>query len=611
MHRVTSSNNTSDSGRPPQKEKRLSYVLNDGDDKKEIRILCLQHCAGVNCVVVSKPSTSDGLDYVFTGSRDGTLKRWAVTDDEASCSATFESHIDWVLFYVNDAVLAGDVLVSCSSDTTIKVLLHLHGIPCLMVFALGLSISIPTTLCVSQQVDKDNIVASAALGGEVFIWDLNAAHSPIASPIDTAEEMMPSLCGCKASDDILIHNTQPHGHNPITVEGHKKSSIYSLAMSDNGNVLVSGGTEKVIRVWDARTGSKNMKLKGHSDNIRALLLDSTGSLWDLGQQRCVHSYVVHKDSVFALASTPEFTHVYSGGRDQSLYLTDLSTRESILLYKKEDPILRMALCDDSIWVATTDSSVDRLPAEGNNLQRMLKNGASFIARSLSFTRSRTSEGPAPVTLYKSPSLTIPGKPRILQYEILNSRRHILTKDTSGSVKLWEITNGLVIEDYGKVSFEKKKKELFEKFQASIPAWFTVDNRLGCLSIHLDSPQCFSAEMNATELNSEAAQDDAKINLAEETLSGLLAHWKAKRMKRMESQASSNTDIEQENNTLMVHPSFEFSSNSPPSIVTQGSQGGSWRRRNTNLDGTEDEKDLPWWCIDCILNGNQSQREVTK
>ncbi|XP_042471826.1 WD repeat-containing protein 48-like [Zingiber officinale] len=605
MHRVTSSNNTSDSGRPPQKEKRLSYVLNDGDDKK--------HCAGVNCVVVSKPSTSDGLDYVFTGSRDGTLKRWAVTDDEASCSATFESHIDWV----NDAVLAGDVLVSCSSDTTIKTWNSLSNGVCTGT----LHQHSDYVMCLATSRQRSNIVASAALGGEVFIWDLNAAHSPIASPIDTAEEMMPSLCGCKASDDILIHNTQPHGHNPITVEGHKKSSIYSLAMSDNGNVLVSGGTEKVIRVWDARTGSKNMKLKGHSDNIRALLLDSTGRfclsgssdklicLWDLGQQRCVHSYVVHKDSVFALASTPEFTHVYSGGRDQSLYLTDLSTRESILLYKKEDPILRMALCDDSIWVATTDSSVDRLPAEGNNLQRMLKNGASFIARSLSFTRSRTSEGPAPVTLYKSPSLTIPGKPRILQYEILNSRRHILTKDTSGSVKLWEITNGLVIEDYGKVSFEKKKKELFEK--ASIPAWFTVDNRLGCLSIHLDSPQCFSAEMNATELNSEAAQDDAKINLAEETLSGLLAHWKAKRMKRMESQASSNTDIEQENNTLMVHPSFEFSSNSPPSIVTQGSQGGSWRRRNTNLDGTEDEKDLPWWCIDCILNGNQSQREVTK
>jgi hypothetical protein len=41
-------------------------------------------------------------------------------------------------------------------------------------------------------------------------------------------------------------------------------------------------------------------------------------LWDLGMQRCVHSYAVHTDSVWALASTPTFSHVYSGGRDLSV-----------------------------------------------------------------------------------------------------------------------------------------------------------------------------------------------------------------------------------------------------------------------------------------------------
>ncbi|RWW21227.1 hypothetical protein GW17_00014627 [Ensete ventricosum] len=72
-------------------------------------------------------------------------------------------------------------------------------------------------------------------------------------------------------------------------------------------------------------------------------------LWDLGQQRCVHSYAVHTDSVWALASNSTFTHVYSGGRDLS------------------------------------------------------------------------------VPVYKEPSFTIPGIPGIVQYEILNNRRHVLTK----------------------------------------------------------------------------------------------------------------------------------------------------------------------------------------
>ncbi|KAG5049395.1 hypothetical protein JHK85_010498 [Glycine max] len=49
--------------------------------------------------------------------------------------------------------------------------------------------------------------------------------------------------------------------------------------------LVCGGFQRrdkrtnlllVVRVWDARSGSKTIKLRGHTDNIRALLLDSSG-----------------------------------------------------------------------------------------------------------------------------------------------------------------------------------------------------------------------------------------------------------------------------------------------------------------------------------------------
>lgn len=61
-------------------------------------ISLLQHCAGINCLKVLKATVSDGCDYLFTGSRDGTLKRWALSEDSATCSATFESHVDWVLF---------------------------------------------------------------------------------------------------------------------------------------------------------------------------------------------------------------------------------------------------------------------------------------------------------------------------------------------------------------------------------------------------------------------------------------------------------------------------------------------------------------------------------
>ncbi|XP_075510607.1 uncharacterized protein LOC142546657 isoform X1 [Primulina tabacum] len=637
MHGVGSAGNASSSVRT-RKEKRLSYVLNDADDTK--------HCASINCLAVSKSAIADGCDDLFTGSRDGTLKRWALAGDGATCSATFESHVDWV----NDAVLTGgDTLVSCSSDATVKVWNRSSDGKCVRT----LRQHSDYVTCLSAVEQNNNVVASGGLGGEVFIWDLEAALAPITKSNDAPEDECSTGVGgfssslsstsirpISSSNNICQHATQWHGYVPVGAKGHKES-VYALAANDRGTLLVSGGTEKVVRVWDPRTGSKTMKLRGHTDNIRALLLDSTGRyclsgssdsmirLWDLGQQRCVHSYAVHADSVWALASTPTFSHVYSGGRDLSLYFTDLSTRESVLLCTKERPILQLALHEDGIWVATTDSTIHRWPAEVHNPLKIFQRGGSFLAGNLSFSRARISvEGCTPVPIYKKPSFSIRGAAAIVQHEILNNRRHVLTKDTSGTVKLWEITKGVVIRNYGEISFEKKKEELFE--MVSIPAWFTVDTRLGSLSVHLETPQCFSAEMYAVDLSIKGKPEDDKVNLARETLKGLLAHWLTKRWQRFGSQVLANGEIppgkeisartstlsrvegdgNSENDSTVYSP-FEFSTACPPSLVTESSVGGPWRKKITDLNGTEDEKDFPWWVIDCVLNNRLPPRENTK
>lgn len=75
---------------------------------------------------------------------------------------------------------------------------------------------------------------------------------------------------------------------------------------------------------------------------------------------------------------------------------------------------------------------------------------------------------------------------------------------------------------------------------------------------------------------------------------------------------SGTEVDEppDNHTL-VYPPFEFSTVSPPSIITEGSRGISWRKKITDLDGTEDERKFPMWCLDCILNNRLPPRENTK
>lgn len=104
---------------------------------------------------------------------------------------------------------------------------------------------------------QGNIVASGGLGGEVFIWDVEAALSPVTKSSDTTEDdcsngingagnsqPTTSLRTVGSSNSISLHATQSQGYVPITAKGHKES-VYALAMNDTGSLLVSGGTEKV------------------------------------------------------------------------------------------------------------------------------------------------------------------------------------------------------------------------------------------------------------------------------------------------------------------------------------------------------------------------------
>ncbi|CAI7858209.1 unnamed protein product, partial [Closterium sp. NIES-53] len=86
------------------------------------------------------------------------------------------------------------------------------------------------------------------------------------------------------------------------------------------NHLMGGSIKQLISFIAAVIFSPSLppSLPPFSPHCRFCLSGSSDSiirLWDLGQQRCVHSYAVHTDSVWAVAANEEFTRVYSGGRD--------------------------------------------------------------------------------------------------------------------------------------------------------------------------------------------------------------------------------------------------------------------------------------------------------
>lgn len=81
-------------------------------------------------------------------------------------------------------------------------------------------------------------------------------------------------------------------------------------MNPSGSIIVSGSTENALRIWDPRTCARLMKLKGHTENVKALVVSTDGSqvisgssdgtikLWSIGQQRCIQTLHVHSEGRF-------------------------------------------------------------------------------------------------------------------------------------------------------------------------------------------------------------------------------------------------------------------------------------------------------------------------
>ena len=96
-----------------------------------------------------------------------------------------------------------------------------------------------------------------------------------------------------------------------TITGHS-GSIYALCLSQDGQILVSGGRDKMLKVWNLGTASKINSISPPSRMIGDGLL---------------HTLMGHSESINCVAISPDGTMLVSGSEDNTIKLWDLHAGE--------------------------------------------------------------------------------------------------------------------------------------------------------------------------------------------------------------------------------------------------------------------------------------------
>lgn len=247
---------------------------------------------------------------ILSASRDQTVIIWNLTRDEenygyARRALTGHSH------FVEDVVISSDgqFALSCSWDRTLRLW----------------DLNAGTTT--RRFVDHKNDVLSVAFSAD--------NRQIVSGSRDRSIKLWNTLGQCK-------YTITEQGH-----DGWVSCVRFSPSTSNTTPLIVSGGWDKMVKVWDLTTCKLKTDLPGHTGNINTVTVSPDGSL-------CA-----------------------SGGKDGTAMLWDLNEGKYLYMLDAGDEINSLVFSPNHYWLcaATTKcikiwdleskSIVDELAPEGN------------------------------------------------------------------------------------------------------------------------------------------------------------------------------------------------------------------------------------------------------
>lgn len=184
-----------------------------------------------------------------------------------------------------------------------------------------------SVLTVAWSTSDEHLLASGSVDNKVILWDIRSARGKLKS--------------------LDQHNGDSGSASSQAVNTAHSGAVNSIKFNEQGNMLVSYGTDNRIRVWDAKTGSNTMVNFGkvYNDVKRNVKMDvSTNTsdelifvpsetdvvVFELHTGMRVNTLLGHFNSANCCAYNTLTQELYSGGNDRNILLWTPDTEQEKL-----------------------------------------------------------------------------------------------------------------------------------------------------------------------------------------------------------------------------------------------------------------------------------------
>ena len=159
-----------------------------------------------------------------------------------------------------------------------------------------------------------------------------------------------------------------------------ENEIKAVVISADGDTIVSGGEDSTVKVWNRRTGKLERSLKGHEEEVNSLALSTDGNtivsgssdrtikIWNKNTGQLEHTLKGHKEGVKSVAISGNGSIIVSGGQDKQVKIWDGRSRQLRKTIKgHEEEVRSVAISTDGLTIVSGggDKTIKVWDAAGN------------------------------------------------------------------------------------------------------------------------------------------------------------------------------------------------------------------------------------------------------